>query len=870
MKKEKRGIIFVTLSIFFLFVFFSLTLIDAATYTCNSCNSCSAYLTNATTVSGDTIQLSTPISGISGTCIQIANKQNITFDCQNNYLIGTGDSSYAGIQMGNTDNTKLNNCNLSSFGTYGLQVMSGNNNTLTNITSKNSSFGIAIRGFNITLKNIVSDSNLYGLDFAALNSSLDRGNFSGNSFTGIQIIGPNNLLTNIISKENGYDDIESSGFDKSYCNNLLINITGSGSRPIGYYNYSVSLQNQTFSELILCNADGSTLNNITIHGSNSIKNNMLKVDLTNNSIFSNINSSGNSNGISESSSNNNQFSNLTLNNNGGYGFVISSDSSANISDSQIKENVVYDLFATCNNNYFSNLIGSGNRPIGYYNTPNLNLANQAFSELILCGVNNSIINNITLAGSDTLQNNALFIMKSQNVTLSNINSSGNHEGIYVYYDTDNNNFGDLRLVNITANNNLYGFLLTFPNPADLLPNSFNNLIANGNNYSGIYAQGVCSSTFSNITANNNLNGINFQQEDINNSLNILNATNNLQSGIVLLADYNNTITDASLTGNLYGISLQGDSNGNLMRDSYMQGNTVGIRFDDSGYYLAHDNSFYNNYFNNSANYIYDNSYFLMTSLTNLFNTTLISGTNILGDPNLGGNYWATPNGTGFSQTCADANLDGICDSAYNLSDEVNYDFLPLTILPFIAGTGNNSSGTQTSNNGGETTLTNNSNQSGPIIHFFLFDSSLITLNRDYQVFQDRPLQTLVTLVSLGRDLPNNVTLNYEIKGANGKVFLIKNETISVQAHESLKRNLDTGNLPLGDYILELEVIYPQGVAPSSVNFSVVKSSEEFLNQLSQIILVLAAEVALALVIALINYFSKSAMNKADNSKFIKQ
>jgi hypothetical protein len=53
-------------------------------------------------------------------------------------------------------------------------------------------------------------------------------------------------------------------------------------------------------------------------------------------------------------------------------------------------------------------------------------------------------------------------------------------------------------------------------------------------------------------------------------------------------------------------------------------------------------------------------------------------TNIVGGLNIGGNFWGNLSGTGFSQTCTDANLDGICDSSYML-DTGNEDYLPLAI-----------------------------------------------------------------------------------------------------------------------------------------------------------------------------------------------
>ncbi|HEY3361896.1 MAG TPA: NosD domain-containing protein, partial [Methanosarcina sp.] len=58
------------------------------------------------------------------------------------------------------------------------------------------------------------------------------------------------------------------------------------------------------------------------------------------------------------------------------------------------------------------------------------------------------------------------------------------------------------------------------------------------------------------------------------------------------------------------------------------------------------------------------------------NTTLTEAKNILDGPYLGGNFWATPKGDGFSQIHADENGDGICDVAYAVNKE-GIDYLPL-------------------------------------------------------------------------------------------------------------------------------------------------------------------------------------------------
>lgn len=81
---------------------------------------------------------------------------------------------------------------------------------------------------------------------------------------------------------------------------------------------------------------------------------------------------------------------------------------------------------------------------------------------------------------------------------------------------------------------------------------------------------------------------------------------------------------------------------------------------------------YNNYFNNTVN-VKIGEYSHIAA----WNTALTSGTNIIGGSYIGGNYWAKPDGTGFSQTAVDANGDGIADSAYAVSSN-NIDHLPLT------------------------------------------------------------------------------------------------------------------------------------------------------------------------------------------------
>lgn len=102
----------------------------------------------------------------------------------------------------------------------------------------------------------------------------------------------------------------------------------------------------------------------------------------------------------------------------------------------------------------------------------------------------------------------------------------------------------------------------------------------------------------------------------------------------------------------------------------------------------------------------------------------------------------------------------------------------------------------------------------------LFDSNIIVLNPDYLVPQGDQLRTSVTLIPLGDKERLDVTLNYVIKDYNNTVYLTRSETVLVENQINFKRNFDTGVLPVGSYIIGLELIYPNGVAPSSAHFEI--------------------------------------------------
>ncbi|MBU2104781.1 MAG: hypothetical protein KKF67_03335 [Nanoarchaeota archaeon] len=106
----------------------------------------------------------------------------------------------------------------------------------------------------------------------------------------------------------------------------------------------------------------------------------------------------------------------------------------------------------------------------------------------------------------------------------------------------------------------------------------------------------------------------------------------------------------------------------------------------------------------------------------------------------------------------------------------------------------------------------------------LFDSNIVVLNENYTVEQGDKLKTKVTLIPMGEKERLDVTLNYVIKDYNGKIYLTQKETLLVEEQMDFKRNFDTGILPVGKYIVGLELVYTNGVAPSSAHFEVVEKT----------------------------------------------
>ena len=180
-------------------------------------------------------------------------------------------------------------------------------------------------------------------------------------------------------------------------------------------------------------------------------------------------------------------------------------------------------------------------------------------------------------------------------------------------------------------------------------------------------------------------GVYTENVDINKELTIFSFSKNPDDTIVQASDanvhiFNVTANNVTIRG--FSITSANGSNSsaiildtvlnNTIDSNKLVDNSIGIFLNQSI-----NNTIYNNLFNNTNNIQMDGK-----SDSNIWNTTKSSGSNVIEGSSLGGNYWATPNGTGFSQTCNDADKDGFCDLPYSVTAN-NSDYLPLNLDPSI-------------------------------------------------------------------------------------------------------------------------------------------------------------------------------------------
>jgi hypothetical protein len=264
---------------------------------------------------------------------------------------------------------------------------------------------------------------------------------------------------------------------------------------------------------------------------------------------------------------------------------------------------------------------------------------------------------------DINANNVVFDCKGYN-----IDGTGSGKGIDIT-GASNSYYQNITLKNCNLTDWMYGQYLYYGGNILSYNNSFNN-----NNYP-IYTYFVNNLTFDSnrvlrtltYTMLQSMSNSTFKNNYVDSSPASYGFINYGQSGSG--GNIGNKFINNTIVNEAYGF-YDFYANNTIYKDNIL--NVTSYALYIAGY--SNNLSFYNNKIVSSSTVLINNP-----SITSIyFNTTLNNNPNIMGGANIGGNYWGTPSKTGYSDKCADANADGICDVAYRIGTSSWYDYLPIS------------------------------------------------------------------------------------------------------------------------------------------------------------------------------------------------
>jgi len=301
--------------------------------------------------------------------------------------------------------------------------------------------------------------------------------------------------------------------------------------------------------------------------------------------------------------------------------------------------------------------------------------------IYLVQTSNSLLKNSKInSGTTGIETTGIYLINGINNTLIDITSQNNSRDVALLAETDDQCQNTLNNVTVSENKKLFYFneqisLSNFNAGAIILCGADNSTltnlnISNTNHNNGLYIVRTDDSIFSNLKITGTYDGI-FILDSDNNLVTSSTSTNNYYAGIGVWGE-NNKIIGNKINNNYYAGILAYFATNSVIKDNYIEYNSFGIYFDENEP-VATGIHVYNNLFRNTINFRAD-----YEGNPNTWTEALTSGFNIIGGSYIGGNFWANPSGTGFSETCEDENNDGICDESYTIA-EGNIDYLPLTL-----------------------------------------------------------------------------------------------------------------------------------------------------------------------------------------------
>lgn len=277
-----------------------------------------------------------------------------------------------------------------------------------------------------------------------------------------------------------------------------------------------------------------------------------------------------------------------------------------------------------------------------------------------------------------------------NFTNNNITTTGYEDyGFYIFGDSNYyklyNNFvnttGDLSEAvylnscsygNFSSNtidtygNESHGLYLTSSNNNSIFSNTIESHYESGTTAYYIYSTYLTTSvwnniSFNSITCNSNVSFALYAGNQCNNTF-----------------IFNNTIVSTGYSA--IGISLYDNSN-NVSGTNVIKNNVKATHLSGGiAIYVRNliSANFYNNIFNSTPFSTAQTQFYSVNNYTNYLNTSKTVGTNIVNKTYIGGNYWTTPAGAGYSDYCTNTNSDWICDSSFTATGN-NIDYYPLTL-----------------------------------------------------------------------------------------------------------------------------------------------------------------------------------------------
>jgi hypothetical protein len=137
---------------------------------------------------------------------------------------------------------------------------------------------------------------------------------------------------------------------------------------------------------------------------------------------------------------------------------------------------------------------------------------------------------------------------------------------------------------------------------------------------------------------------------------------------------------------------------------------------------------------------------------------------------------------------------------------------------------------------------------------FIFDAKIQIPPSFKKISSGTPLQADVILSQVGEPKKIDVVATYEIKDFSGNSYSVAQETFSVNGEKKFTKEFATSTLPIGNYVLGLDLTYPGAFAVSSDQFEIVQQTEN--SKTVQIIVPIIFISLLALVVLFVLFKNK--------------